>query len=412
MANADNIGGKELDSFFASWSRHPLSIFVIMTLLPMSFMFLLFHNAAITKEQLPLLVYSTYGFSAAVLLLVSLILIIKKQALYNALDVLSNEIAQHIHILGESLENIEIGLIEEPYEDLLELLCPMTAKNPISEEAKQNVHVFEFLVDIEKDCGIKVEVKDEIRLKLAKFYYKNQKFDKALDCIRKIEAYHFFRVRAELKAETLFCKGLILKKAGRKNESSEAFQNAIKAKADFKYVHCWACMPNADSKDKTEIEKFIKHAENSCNKACLTKHCINILATAYYNQAKLFPSNTASVSENMRNALKYIDIAINNFGSWAAYYNKACLLCVIARSTLVSCADIDIYCEDKQTNDNITAYDIISCLEKAFAERPALAVYSKTDVDLTWIKEKYPNEFYALLGRVYDKNHRILCTEG
>jgi tetratricopeptide (TPR) repeat protein len=308
--------------------------------------------------------------------------------------VLSNQIDHHIHTLGESLENIEIGLLEEPYEDSLELLCPKTAQKPISEDACKNVRILDFLLDIQKDCGIDVPINAETRLNLAKFYYKKQKFDKALENITKLDGHP--------SAEASLYKGVILKKMGKEKQSRKAFEEAVK---NFESAACWLCMLKVDSKNKDEIQDFINTTKD-CPKSSLTKHCINKLSTAYYKKAKLFASDKASMASDMNKALDIVNTVINNFESWAAYYNKACDLSVMAK------LDLKILGKECDYNKDQMKDEIISCLKKAFDEKPALAVHSNTDVDLEWIKEKYPDEFYALLGKVYDKNHRILYTEG
>lgn len=388
MVEENQFNGKAISSFLGNWGKHPLSFYIVVLILNLSIIALLFHNTEINFEEKKYILLSINALSVGITIIVSIILLVKRQALYNILDILFNKINHHFHTLGESLENIEIGLLDKPLEDDLELLCPNTAKHPISKEARKNAAIFEFLLDLQKDCGITVPVTDKIKLGMAKFYYKDREFKKALEYISEISKH--------ASAEAFFYQAIIYEKM-RRNGSQEAFE---KAKV-LSRVSCWICMLKADSEDRQKIHEFIKFAEN-CTKKDLRNHCLNKLSKAYYLYAKTSQSNKAIMIEYMNNALENLSVAIKNFDSWNAYYNRACILCVMANLKITFSGSESNYNAGELKNE------ILRCLKRAFDERPALALFSCEDLDMKWIKEQCSNEFYQLLGKVFDENHGLI----
>ena len=131
------------------------------------------------------------------------------------------------------------------------------------------------------------------------------------------------------------------------------------------------------------------------------------LSTVYYRKAKLSAGDRDRMKEYMETAMEKGITAIKNFDSWTAYYNMACDLSVLNR--LIEMEGPLVIISGKGDFSAMGAKEeIFEFLRKAFAQKPALVVHSRTDSDLQWLKERHADEFYALVGRVYDANHGIL----
>ncbi|MFA7061023.1 MAG: hypothetical protein WC156_09415, partial [Pedobacter sp.] len=154
-----------------------------------------------------------------------------------------------------------------------------------------------------------------------------------------------------------------------------------------------------DNITDNKLQEFIDYAENDCSNRPATENCINKLATAYYKKAKYFSSD-ADREINMRKALENVEIAIDKFDSWPAYYNKACDLSTMAYHGISH--------DEKKRFEEIEEEmkgNIFTCLKKAYQQKPALIWHSRTEQDLIWVKKNYKNEFDQLVGSVFNDIH-------
>jgi len=399
MARTDDLGGGAVLKFLAAWNRHPLSLFVVLVFINFCFMFLLFYNKTDSTNQLPLII-STYAFTLIVLLSILYVLYNKKQVLYNILDVITSVIDNKLYQLRDSLEEIEIG-VGDPYEEIIEWISPKTARTIITDRTRDDVRIFEFLTDIQKECGLAETPAEDlatIMLALAKFYYTEGKFERAWQAINNINTN---KLKNSRPGEIDFCKGLILKQLHREEESFDYFAKADAAK--YPEAGCWKCIKVFDKNHKEKTLKFIQLAEN-CPIAASTEQCINELSTAYYKMGKLYSNNSEDLKTNLLKAIEAANMAIDKFNSCFAYYNRACDICVMAQNNLIYPDDAT---QSNETIENMKK-QILGDLETAFSARPALAKYSLGEVDLRWLKETYPVDYNQLIGKVYDNNFSVL----
>ncbi len=393
MADGNNIGGKAVDQFFSSWSQHPLSVFILTVLITFSFLFMLLHDNASSHAMA--ITIGSYSFSLLVLGVISYLLVHRKGVLYNSLAVLSIQINERVDHLNEALEKINIEWVQEPYVEYTEWLCPSSAKDPITDEMRQVVRNFELLHHIKEDCGLQTPIEGKVKLKLAKFYYKENNFQRALMYLSEINASseisdrnkHADRVFA---AELHLCKGQIFRKLARPKEAANEFNIA---KEVYPFAGCLGCMIKAESNDLNNLNDLLIYTEK-CASSSLTEFCINKSSTAYYKKGKASGWQSADGATNIREALNKAQEAIDKFDSCTAYYNRACDLSIMAEF------NIPLH-ENMLFTQNDLKEQILSSLELAFAKRPALVVHSRNDQDLKWIKEKYPHEFYYTVGKVF-----------
>ena len=199
-----------------------------------------------------------------------------------------------------------------------------------------------------------------------------------------------------------FCRGQILEKLGRGKESAEHYVNAVNA--GNSRAKCLICRKatefiEADVTEET-INQFVVGAA-ICGGDL--NFCLAELSTELSVRAQI--SISAEERETLlRNALIVDEIAIK-VGSWIGYFNKACDLSVMAQNGM----------RTERASSLAISYDpenmkreILFCLAKAFAQKPALAKYCLTDNDLDWVKENCAKEFFELMGRTYANHYAIL----
>lgn len=410
MSNADDLGGRSVQKFMDAWYKHPLSIAIVTILINLTFAFISLNNKLLPGDGIKLVKY-TYIFSGSILGAILLILLVRKEVLYNVFELLTHDMNHRIHALQESLREIPVGIGDR--DEVLERLCPKTAKSPIDDRLRRDVQVFEALTHIFEDCGMKIPIDKVTNLSLARYHYKDGKYSEALRKIERARLQDTIIRRSiaplvlpskreqPLPGELDFCQGLIQKKL--QMPSDPLFESAVKA--GYTTARCMICKKSEDfiSKgtfDKVEVQAFIRTVK-ACSKTNID-WCMNRLSSAYFSKAKL-SLDAVEQSQNARIAMQINEISIS-FNSWMAYFNKACNLSFMAKNS------IPIHEKTDFTDESLTEIKgmIFLCLDKAFQQRPALARFSMEDKDLVWVKENCPVEYHQVIGKTYTQHFNIL----
>ena len=408
MARTEEIGGQSLQKFLDVWSRHPLALFAVIIFMDFAFLFMLFLGKIDPSVGLKMTLY-TFVFSATILLFILLVLFKKRKVLYNALDLLTNFTEHRIHRAEDSLQNIEIG-VGDPYEEKLEWLCPNSATTaPNMKHFREEVLVLDSLKHLLVDCGLEINTNCKTKLALAKFFYKDGNFPKALEKICEAESEEETKPKGKkenTKIEAIrpgdldFCKGLILRQLHREPESQVCFAKVKDQHADAK---CWECVGALPFGEKEEnVQRFIDLAK-TCPGSRGQERCMNKLSTAFYTKATLFSSDKSERELNLRKAIEVADEVIEKFDSCFANFNRACDVSVMARFG-ISFNGRESFEEDQEAMKMI----VIEGLRKSFQARPALVRYSMEEKDLKWIRENYGPEFNQLIGDTYRQHYTIL----
>jgi len=420
--SVDQLGSKNaLEKFIEEWKKHPISLSIVVIVVNMAFTYL--YSVSKNDTITLLIIISTYVFSLAILAIIYYILYHKKNVLYSTAELINTEITKRRHILQENFTNIKIGELHEPYEEEIEELCLNLPTHPITQNLRTSVIIYEFLTHLQEDFGLDEESNILSDLALAKYFYKEKKYELSLKKINKAisktnekedsdktgkedigENVNYsnsvFKKYAISPGEIEFCKGLILKKLERVDESYKYFKMADEK--SYEVAKCYLCTHHITSSklNSGEIEKFIIKATKKCPSSISSKICLNRLSTAYYNKARLFSENNADFEDNIKKAVNIADETINKFDSWAAYYNIACDLSMMANK--------NIYWKDKnlETKEDFKK-SILEYLKKSFSIKPELAIHTRKEIDLKWIKENYKDEFYSALGYAYDRINMV-----
>lgn len=402
MAHPEEIGGQSLHKFLDVWSRHPLAFFAIVIFMDLSFIFMLFLGKIDAEVGLKMAV-CTFGFSTLILLCILWVLCKRRYALYNVLDLLSNYTKHRIHRAEDSLANIQIG-VGDPYEEILEWLCPKSATTaPIMNQLREEVLVLVALEHLLEDCGMQIPTSHRTRLALAKFFYKEGNFQKALETLEeeKMEGNKENREDKTIRpGDVQFCKGLILRKLHRESESQGYFAQVKDIHAD---ARCWECVGAHSFEEKEEnVQRFILRAE-ACTGSHGQERCLNKLSTAFYTKAKLYAADPAEREMLLRKAIEIADEVIAKFDSCFAHFNRACDISVMGQYGISFTGKASFEAEQEQMKKMV-----LQGLSKSFQTRPALAKYSLEENDLIWIRDNYGPEFNQLIGETYRQNFAIL----
>ena len=387
MANPDQIGGHVVQKFLDAWYKHPLSLCIVMLFLDLSFIYLLVNNKLDSTDSVVIARY-TFIFSGIVLAGVFSMLLLKKEALYNAVDGLMYDMTHRIHILDEIFKEFQLGI--NPHEERLDRLCPKLAKYPIKDYMREQVITFEFLIHALNDCGINKKLDDQTYLALSKFYYKEGKFQKALEKIIKITSNKYNYCRP---GEVEFCKGMILKSLDRKIESKEQF---LKAKAE-NHIDAKCCLcTSADDFQGRDVQEFIETAQECANTHRTIEYCLYKLSTRFFLESKK-SIDSEHRNSKLKKAYDIVDIQIKMFDDWTAHYSMACIKCLAAQYNLIP-----------DNKHNGLKKEIIYNLSKSFSKKPALVRYCIDDEDLNWIKDTDTLNYNALLGEFYKMKADLL----
>jgi len=400
MTNTEEIGGSALHKFLDTWYRHPLSLSIVTISINLMFTYMLSNNR-LDQNGIITIVAISFGLSFIIICIIYFILYYKKEVLYNILDMLSNRIKTQMTVVQEKLIGIKIG-IGTPYEDYVEQLSLAKSKSPAAEQTRDEIKLLSYLKYLLKSCGIDIPINGKTYLALAKFYYKEGNYQKALENIDNITE---DKKATFSPGEISFCKGLILEKLRRDQECQKFFHEAtVAGNNDAK---CWECMRDVELNEEC-VDRFIKKAKE-CDNRHIKEHCISGLSTAYYRKAKYFSNNDLNArSYNLRKAVEIAQTAIDEFDSWASYFNKACDLSVMAQYK------ISLY-SNKSFNDievqNDMKKQIFYCLGRAFNSRPALMEYALIENDLRWVRENCEKEYNELCGKIFNRCNGLQSSE-
>jgi|GEM_PF-5548271 len=113
MSDEQKLPTAEVAGFMEYWKRHPLSTPIIIVTLYLSFLLILLQGGL--KDNRLDVAYFTGGFCLFIFIVVMAILVGKKSALYNSLDVIISEI-EHCE-RQDSLGKLQIG-VGAAFEDL------------------------------------------------------------------------------------------------------------------------------------------------------------------------------------------------------------------------------------------------------------------------------------------------------
>jgi tetratricopeptide (TPR) repeat protein len=378
MENVEKVSTKEVSGFLEQWKSHPLSIPVIIILLNLSFLLVLIQGSL--DEKKIQLAYIFSAFSTLIFVIVVLVLLRRKFVFYNVTNLIISEIERHIRTIQDTLADIEIGA---------GVAFDSIRAPQISDEVVNNVRRFEVLSTLMKSIDYEPSANDATIKALAKYYFRNNKIDKALAWLEK--------TKGKADSEYNFIRGLVLWKKGDSHECRECFSKSKHPKANY-YKHLTYVNPHGGELSKEGLEKYIQEVSKESSPLHSDTYARIILGAAHRAMSFHFPPKGTDIGiESLQSALRTEEHLIETEEHPFAYYNAACYICLLGKFK----ADLDT---NRKYDEILYTSIALQYFEKAIIRNSKIFEYAASDKDFEWLREKAQNDYYRSIGKYYEKH--------
>ncbi len=352
------------------WKNHPMSIPIIVLLVTSAFMFIIVQRGIDENTIIIGIVFCCFSF--LLLLLVVIVLVKHKFVFYNATELIISEVKSQLSSIQDALGDVEIGY---------GMAFDHLRAPPISTEVTKTIQNFEQLSNLLKKIGYRLDVNNETKKALTKYYLRKTKYAKALGWVEQVD---------KKDSECNFMRGLLLWKLGHEKESRKAFDQSVHPNsAYYKYL----TYITGESVKREDLRLFIQEVRNEKGPLFTNFFAQLNIGTAYFKKAIEFPDNGQIVdAEMLRNALKNAERLLPRDSTGFAYFNAACYLSLMGKYEVDISPEL-VFNKEEYCNK------IIDYLKNAIELNAISVKHSAIDDDLKWARSACGDRFTALVGK-------------